>query len=282
MKKSILISQDLSCVGQVSMGVALPILGALGFNPSVLPTALLSTHTGGFGKNTYLDLSAEIGKIISHWQTLPITFSAIYLGYLGVKPLSTIITEIDKIATNSFLLLDPVMGDHGKLYSGFDSTYVDNMKILAKKANLITPNITEVQLLLDLPCFQGPFSSDAVLTLINSLHNKYPNTKIILTGIPKTNNTIGIAGFDNISQEIWQLETPRIGSNFFGTGDIFASVLLGSLLHGQALKDAATTSMDFISNTIKKNIKIPGRDSRFGLDYSLQLPVLLKQLNLGG
>lgn len=133
MKKSILISQDLSCVGQVSMGVALPILGALGFNPSVLPTALLSTHTGGFGKNTYLDLSAEIGKIISHWQTLPITFSAIYLGYLGVKPLSTIITEIDKIATNSFLLLDPVMGDHGKLYSGFDSTYVDNMKILAKK-----------------------------------------------------------------------------------------------------------------------------------------------------
>ncbi|MDC7952514.1 pyridoxamine kinase [Liquorilactobacillus mali] len=279
MKKSILISQDLSCAGQVSMSVALPILGALGFSPTVLPTAILSTHTGGFGKNTYLDLSSEMEKIIAHWETVPLSFSAVYLGYLGKKPLDILLSNIDELATDSFLLLDPVMGDHGNLYRGFDLDYVHQMQHLVQKADLITPNVTEAQLLLDKECTTGALPSTAALNLVTELNEKYKNKQILLTGIPKTNGKIGIVGIDTISQEIWQLETAKIGLSFFGTGDIFASVLLGALLHGDTLKAAARMAMQFISNTIEKNMQFNRYDSRFGLDYSLELPVLLKQLN---
>ncbi|MFT9096935.1 pyridoxamine kinase [Liquorilactobacillus sp.] len=279
MEKTILISQDLSCAGQVSMAVALPILGALGFSPTILPTAILSTHTGGFGNNTYLDLSSEMEKIIAHWETIPLSFSAIYLGYLGNKPLDILLNNIDSLATNSFLLLDPVMGDHGKLYRGFNSNYVHQMQHLVQKANLITPNVTEAQLLLGKECTTNTLSSAAALKLATELNKKYKNKQILLTGVPKTDEKIGIVGIDNISQEIWQLETPKIGSSFFGTGDIFASVLLGALLRDNTLKAATKIAMDFISNTIQKNMQFNCYNSRFGLDYSLELPVLLKQLN---
>ena len=279
MKKSILISQDLSCAGQVSMAVALPILGALGFNPMILPTAILSTHTGGFGKNTYLDLSSEMEKIIAHWETIPLSFSAIYLGYLGNNPLDILLKKIDTLSPNAFFLLDPVMGDHGKMYRGFNENYAHQMQQLVKKADLITPNVTEAQLLLDKECTTGVLSSASALTLAKELNNKFKNKQILLTGIPKPDGKIGIVGVDNISQEIWQLETPKIGSSFFGTGDIFASVLLGALLHGNTLKEAAERAMHFISNTIKKNMQLNCVDPHFGLDYSLELPVLLKQLN---
>ena len=116
MQPNVLISQDLSCMGQVSLSVALPLLGACGLSPSVLPTALLSTHTGGFEANTYLDLADEMTAILQHWQTLDTKFDAVYLGYLGKKPLEVLLQQLACVCTPDCLyLIDPAMADHGKL-----------------------------------------------------------------------------------------------------------------------------------------------------------------------
>lgn len=135
--KNILISQDLSCVGQVSSEVALPILAACGYQTNLLPTALLSTHTGGFGNNTYLDLSEEMKKITHHWHEAGINFSAVYLGYLGGQAIDFWLNELE-IMDPKLVLIDPVMGDHGKLYKGMNENYVRKMRQLVTKATILT------------------------------------------------------------------------------------------------------------------------------------------------
>ena len=133
MRADVLISQDLSCAGQVSMSCALPLFGAVNLKPTVLPTAVLSTHTGGFGNNTYLDLADEMIRILQHWQTLDLKFSAVYLGYLGANALDVLQTDLNLVTdAKTRLLVDPVMGDHGRLYRGFDIKYkIDlNWKLL--------------------------------------------------------------------------------------------------------------------------------------------------------
>lgn len=195
MTASILISQDLSCAGQVSMTVALPLLGALGgFRPTILPTALLSTHTGGLGANTYLDLSSEMTKIIAHWETLPpLSFSAIYLGYLGNKAVDVLLKERLRIGTaKSLWLIDPVMGDHGRLYRGFTAAYVTKMRKLAAHASLLTPNVTEAQLLLGQTCTSGTISNAQAHSIVGALKQKFTASAILLTGVQLNNGQIGV------------------------------------------------------------------------------------------
>lgn len=148
MKEKLLISQDLSCLGQVSLSVALPILGACGYQPDVLPTAILSTHTGGFGDNTFLNLSSEMSKIIAHWQDQKIDFENLYLGYLGKEAIDFWIDHISNFKVSK-VLLDPAMADSGKLYRGLNLDYVAKMRVLANFATILTPNLTEACLLLD-------------------------------------------------------------------------------------------------------------------------------------
>ncbi|MFT8836934.1 pyridoxamine kinase [Liquorilactobacillus satsumensis] len=279
MTASILISQDLSCAGQVSMTVALPLLGALGFRPTILPTALLSTHTGGLGANTYLDLSSEMTKIITHWETLPLSFSAIYLGYLGNKAVDVLLKERLRIGTaKSLWLIDPVMGDHGRLYRGFTAAYVTKMRKLAAHASLLTPNVTEAQLLLGQTCTSGTISNAQAHSIVGALKQKFTASAILLTGVQLNNGQIGVFGSDAISREIWELQRKKLPGSYFGTGDLFASILLATLLKKKKLKTAATSAMDFVSACIENAQTEKNRDPRFGLDYSQQLSVLLKQL----
>ncbi|KRL05833.1 pyridoxamine kinase [Liquorilactobacillus oeni] len=279
MTVSILISQDLSCAGQVSMTVALPILGALGLSPTVLPTALLSTHTGGFGENTYYDLSSEMEKIIEHWKTLPLSFSAIYLGYLGAKPLDVLFKHLPALADNAFCLIDPVMGDHGKLYRGFNLKYVAKMRRLITHASLITPNVTEAQLLLGKNCTSVFISRSEVEDLLISLKKTFSVPRVLLTGVQFEAGSIGVWGYDDISREIWHVQSKKLSGHYFGTGDLFASVLLGALLKKRNLQSATKLAMGFVSACIEHSLADEQYDPHFGPDYSQQLPLLLKQLN---
>lgn len=279
--QKLLIIQDLSCAGQVSLSSALPILGAAGYQPTVLPTALLSTHTGGFGENTFLDLSSELTKIINHWSTIPLTFSNVYLGYLGQSAISVILNQLKQVLTaESAILLDPVMGDHGKLYQGFNQDYPAQVCQLAKHAALLTPNLTEAELLLQRPLSSGTVTISYAQQLMVDLQKKFKHSAILITGVNLSQQKIAVLGSEGISREIWQLTTPKLPGNYFGTGDLFASAITAAVLKKVPLKKATQIAMNFVADNLKQcELVFPKIDSRLGLDYSDGLPLLLKQLN---
>ena len=179
MQSQVIISQDLSGVGQVSMGVAVPLIAAFGHQPLLLPTALLSAHTG-FANNTYFDLSAQMPKILSHWQTLQLQPQAILLGYLGQSALNVWQKWLPQYADVGIKVIDPVMGDHGQLYRGFDDTYVQAMQQLVRLATVITPNPTEAQLLLNEPISADPLLPKAATALAQRLADRF-NVDVVLT-----------------------------------------------------------------------------------------------------
>ncbi|MFC6170536.1 pyridoxamine kinase [Loigolactobacillus jiayinensis] len=272
----VLISQDLSCVGQVSLGVALPIVAALDLQPAVLPTALLSTHTGGFGANTYLDLSQQMQQIIAHWQTLELKFNAIYLGYLGKAALPVLAEHLSNLATaNAQILLDPVMGDHGRLYSGFDQAYVAAMRQLARQADVLTPNVTEARFLLEQPQSQQGLTIAAATDLASQLSQQLAVPNVILTGVPLINGQIAVVGCSQ--QKTWSWQTTRLPGHYFGTGDIFASVCFGLWLHGLSLEDASQQAMLFVQQAIERTAAA-ATDIRLGVDYAAGFQQLLAKL----
>lgn len=278
MTKTVLISQDLSCFGQVSMELALPIIGSCGYQTSILPTALLSTHTGGFGKNTFLDLSNEMSKIASHWQDLNLSFDAIYLGYLGSGAIDFWIDNIVNFKSEgNIILLDPAMADHGKLYSGFDATYVKKMQQLTSNATILTPNMTEALLLLDKDPKQVEDSSLAFTKKVaKQLSKKFKIEQIIITGIALSDKMIGIVGYDH--GNLWTIKRNKISRSFFGTGDMFASSLLAAYLSNHDLKLASQLSAEFIETAI--NHTDEKQDSRLGPNYSTGLMRLVEKLSV--
>ena len=274
--KSVLISQDLSCVGQVSMSVALSILGASGLTTAALPTALLSTHTGGFGDNTFLDLSSELPKIWQHWQTERISFDAVYLGYLGQAASRAWESGLSDFAKQGkLILLDPAMADHGRFYRGFDESYVLQMQRLAKRATILTPNLTEALLLLG----EAPDSSvDAhrACVLTQRLAQKFALSKVVLTGVNLPDNRIANFGLTRGGQ-VWENVQDRLPYKYFGTGDLFASVLLAGLMHDFDLQKAADVAGQFVAKAIQATS--PMQDQHFGPNYAAALPWLLDQFN---
>ena len=272
----VLISQDLSCAGQVSLAIALPILGACDLKPTVLPTAILSTHTGGFGDNTYLDLSDEMKLIFQHWHQVNLEFNALYLGYQGKKALEFWLNNFEQIKLkNNLVLIDPAMADHGKMYRGLDQDYVRQMRQLIHRATIITPNLTEAAFLL------GKEKQENTLAVAQSLarelqeHFSVPN--VIITGISLTNEKIAEVGVTQA--ESWSLIQPKQAGSFFGTGDIFASAFLASVMRHNSLKDSCSIAADFVAQAI---INTPKQDPRLGPNYAAGLPNLVKQLKQRG
>lgn len=238
--------QDLSCVGQCSLTVALPILSANGIETCVLPTAILSNHTM-FKSWSYLDLTDEIENIFSHWKNNDFKFDAFLLGYLG-KP------ELIKIAEKCFkefsadgakVIIDPVFGDNGKLYPGFDLSYVEEMKKLLKHADVILPNVTEACFLTD-----TEYKPDYDIGFITELEKKLARItggKIIITG--------ALLGED-IAEVIYGKENEiltheRIPQSKHGTGDIFASVFTANYLQGKCAHDSCETAAEFVAECLK-------------------------------
>ena len=273
MKEKLLISQDLSCLGQVSLSVALPILGACGYQPDVLPTAILSTHTGGFGNNTFLALNNEMSKIIAHWQDEKITFKNLYLGYLGRNAIDFWIEHISDFRnTDLLILLDPAMADSGKLYSGLDIEYVEKMRELAKRATILTPNLTEACLLLNKE--YRNFSINEIKEIAGELKEKFKLDGLVITGIC-LENKVKMVGLANDSK-IFVIENEKITRSFFGTGDMFASSLLAGILAGYSLKESAQIAGDFVKLAIEKTDL--SQDKRLGPNYAGALSWLMNKV----
>ncbi len=256
------------------MAVALPVLGAAGLRTAALPTALLSTHTGGFGANTYLDLSPEIPGIMDHWASQDISFDAVYLGYLGQEALDVWLTELPKLA-GRLILLDPAMADHGKLYRGFDAGYVARMGELAQHAALLTPNLTEALLLLGQPVEKHErIDRKEAFEIVSLLQEKFDLDQVVLTGVPVGAREIGVFGFSR-QDGFWDSVQERVLGSYFGTGDLFASALMAGLMHGFHLQQAAETAGTFVAKSIAATT--PDQDQRFGPNYAAALPWLVAQ-----
>lgn len=249
----ILTIQDISCVGQCSLTVALPILSAFGMETCILPSAILSTHTAGFKGFTCNDFTEEIQKIFSHWEKEKIQFDAFYTGYLLNEKQINIIKDIfPKFGNaNHKIIIDPVMGDNGKLYPGFNSNFAKTMKSLCLNADIIIPNLTEACLLTDYE-YKEIYDEKYILNLVKKLEELGAKI-IILTGIGYTEDTTGVVVSEQGKFKYYKHR--RIKKSYHGTGDIYSSVFVGAYMNGISAFEAACIAADFIVDCIEYTIK---------------------------
>lgn len=271
---------DISGIGRCSVTVACPILSATGIETSVLPTALLSTHTGGFEGYSFLDLTDEMSNIIRHWKTLDLSFDAIYSGYLGsTAQIHTVNQFIDDFKKeNTLIVVDPVMGDAGRFYAGFTSEYIEGMKNLCGKADIIVPNITEALFLLGKEYKDGPYTEEFIKDILFEI-TKTGCKKAVLTGVHFNSDEVGAASYDAQSGIFDIALAPRIEGFYHGTGDVFASALLACLLNGKALDEATRIAVDFTEKAIIRTHDAK-TDTRYGVLFEKEIAGLIKTLGL--
>ncbi len=241
--KRILTIQDISCVGQCSLTVALPILSVCGMETAILPSAVLSTHTAGFSGYTVRDLTEDMPAIAEHWAKEKIIFDAVYTGYLGsteqISCVENIIKNLLKQGGTSFV--DPAMADNGKLYPAFDEKYVEAMKQLCFTADFCLPNITEACFLTGIE-YKEKYDEKYIMQLLEALHAKGAKT-IVLTGVGYAEGRTGVVVSENGKANYY--EHKKISKGCHGTGDVYASAFVGLFLNGRTAVEAAKLSADF-------------------------------------
>ncbi len=261
----VLTVQDISCLGQCSAAVALPILSACGCEAVILPTMVLSTHTGGLGMPSRRDLTEDLTEICDHWKNQGIRFDAIYVGYLGKKEQVQLVLEVldDLLAPEGLCIVDPAMADHGKLYAGLDEAYAAEMKRLCARADVMLPNLTEAQLLTG--CHG---ETEQLLQKLHSLSGK----AVVLTGVAEEENQTGAAIFSG--DELVYVSHDKQPGSYHGTGDMFASVLAGKLARGESLETAAKMAGEFVCAAIASTRENPAH--AYGVKFETALPLLWK------
>ena len=267
--KNVLAVHDISCIGRCSLTVALPIVSAFGSTCASLPTALLSTHTGGFTGFTCLDLTDEMRKIMQAWKPLGLKFDAVYSGFLACAEQVDIVKEILKSykSGKTIAVIDPVMADDGKLYKIFDASFVEKMRELLPYAEVLIPNMTEAMLLAGVPYIDGPYTPEFIASLIAKLQ-KLGAKNVVLTGVFYKQSELGAA----VSEKDGEVETyfsRKIEGSYHGTGDIFGSVLTAELMNGKTLLEAVASAVNFVVDAINATDK--NADKKYGVNFETVL-----------
>ncbi|MBE6876849.1 MAG: pyridoxamine kinase [Ruminococcus sp.] len=268
----ILSVQDISCVGQCSLTVALPILSACGLETCILPSAVLSNHTA-FENFTCHDLTDDIPEISETWQKENIQFDAFYTGYLGsIREIAYVQEIFRKHGTaDALTFVDPAMADNGKLYPAFDQSYADAMKPLCFGADAVLPNLTEACLLTDTP-YRETYDEKYISDMLLKMHDSGAKL-IILTGIGYTPDTTGVVISDQNGMQYYQHK--KLPKGCHGTGDIYASAFVGAYLHGKTAQESARISADFTLKCIENTLDDPSH--WYGVRFETALPELIKQ-----
>lgn len=252
--KKVLTIQDISCVGQCSLTVALPIISACGVETCVLPSAVLSTHTAGFTGYTFRDLTEDMPSIRDHWVREGLKFDAIYTGYLGsTKQIEYVADIMDSVGADSCMkIVDPAMADNGKLYYGFDMEFVDAMKTLCKKADYVIPNITEACFLTGVE-YKEEYDRTYVDLLLEKL-TAMGCKNIIFTGISYSEGTTGVVVYEEGEYSYYEHE--KLTNSCHGTGDIYASAFVGSLVREKTAFESAKIAADYALECIRKTAEL--------------------------
>lgn len=268
--KRCLTIQDFSSMGRCSLSVALPILSAAEVESIGLPTAVLSNHTA-FDHWTYTDLTSKLEESVDQWMDYNHHFDGIYTGYLGMNQPAIITRIMEKLKTeDTKVIIDPAFGDEGKLYTGFEPSHVDDMRNLLKHAYLVCPNVTEACFLLNVP-YVGERLDDIQIQRITTSLSLFGPRKIVVTGIINDQGQIGCAIFDRDSSDLSYYFTEPVKGFYHGSGDCFASALVGSILNGISLLNAVRIAHDFVRRSMQRTIQdsIDGRI--YGIEFESQL-----------
>lgn len=271
----VLTIQDISCLGQCSLTVALPILSACGQETVILPSAVLSTHTGGFKEFTFRDLTDDIPDIQNHWQKEGISFDAIYTGYLGsIKQIDYVSNILDTMGRDKCIkIIDPAMADNGKLYSIFNQEYADHMALLCAKADIVLPNITECCFMTGIE-YKEKYDEAYVMSVLKALRNKGMKT-IVLTGVSYEENTTGVVLYNGDDYKYYSHKRLPKGSH--GTGDIYASSFTGALLSGKDMFDAVGIAARYVLKCMENT---QGDETHwYGVKFEPMLGELIKELS---
>ncbi len=273
----VLTIQDISCFGQCSSTVALPIISACGSECAVIPSAVLSTHTAGFEGYTFCDLTDEIPKILQHWIDTDIMFDCVYTGYLGSTQQIKYVAEImDNLLVDGGLrIVDPAMADNGQLYPAFDEKYVEAMKWLCSQANILIPNITEACFLTDTE-YKEKYDHDYINQLLSDL-DQLCGGCIVLTGVSFREGYTGVMIYESGICSYYEHEV--VGEGCHGTGDVYASAFVGAMMRGVGAVNAACVAADFTVNCIKGTIG--DEDHWYGVKFEPQLAGLIETLKEG-
>ena len=265
---------DMSGFGRCSLTVAIPILSAMGIQCCPLPTAFLSTHTGGFEGFTFLDMTDELPKVAAHWKSLGLGFQAVYSGFLGSERQIAIVEDFlrEFRGPDTLAVIDPVMGDHGTVYQTYTPAMCAGMARLAELADVITPNLTEAALLLDIPYGELPVGEAGCREIVERL-SLDGRRSVVLTGASTAPELTGAMCFDARTGRTEAVQTRRVPQEFHGTGDVFASVLTGALVQGASLPDAARQAVDFVRACAERTARA-GIPMREGVEFEPLLRLL--------
>ena len=276
MDKRLLTIQDISCVGKCSLTVALPVISACGIETAVLPSSVLSNHTAGFSGWTFRDLTGDMPLILERWLTEKIDFDAFYTGYVSKEQIPYILEIMEKTARKGALrIVDPVMADNGKMYAGFGDDFPEEMKKLCKGADVIMPNLTEAAFLLGQTYVGEGYDKAFIEKMCRDLL-ALGAKNVILTGVSFEASKLGVAVFDGKKLEYYFNEKQALSTH--GTGDLYASVVAGSLLRGKSLLEAASLGADIVVEAIKQTAG--DKDHWYGVKFEKTLPYLIKRLNI--
>lgn len=275
MDKRILTVQDISCVGQCSLTVALPILSACGIETAILPSAVLSTHTGGFTGWTFRDLTEDIPGIVDHWEKEQIKFDAVYTGYLGSMRQIDLVKDIFARVTapDCLKVVDPAMADHGKLYYGFDEAFAHHMGTLCGAADIALPNITEACMMTGIPYMEGGYDEAYIQKLMEGVLALGAKT-VVLTGVCYGDGRLGIAILSQGESKISYYYHELLAKSCHGTGDIFASAFTGAMVQGKSPLEAARVAGNFTL----AGMKATSEGHWYGTQFEKAIPVLLDEL----
>ena len=265
---------DMSGFGRCSLTVAIPILSAMGIQCCPLPTAFLSTHTGGFEGFTFLDMTDEMPRVSAHWKQLGLSFQALYSGFLGSERQIGIVEDFirDFRSPGTVVVVDPVMGDHGKVYQTYTPAMCAGTAHLAAQADVITPNLTEAALLLGVPYENLPAGESGCREIVERLSLEGKRS-VVLTGASAGEDETGAVCFDTATGRVETVQTKRVPREFHGTGDVFASVLTGALVQGASLTSAARAAVDFVRLCAERTAA-QGLPMREGVDFEPLLGTL--------
>ncbi|WP_294612488.1 pyridoxamine kinase [Bacteroides oleiciplenus] len=268
--KKIAAVHDLSGIGRVSLTVVIPILSSMGFQVCPLPTAVLSSHTQ-YPQFSILDLTDEMPRIIAEWKKLDIQFDAFYTGYLGSPRQVQIVSDFidDFRQPDDLVVVDPVLGDNGRLYTNFDESMIREMRHLAAKADVITPNLTELFYLMDKP-YKADNTDEELKTYLRLLSDAGPQV-VIITSVPVhgESHKTSVYAYNRVGDRYWKITCPYLPAHYPGTGDTFTSVITGALLQGDSLPIALDRATQFILQGIR---------ATFGYEYDNREGILLEKV----
>lgn len=276
--KRIAAIHDLSGFGRCSLSVILPVLSTMGVQVCAVPTAVLSSHTGGLGDPALCDLTEYIPKALKHYRELGISFECVYSGFLGSNVQIDHCLDFFSAYPDSFKVVDPVMGDHGKPYKTYTAELMRRMKELVQVADLITPNLTEAAILLGESYPTSPMTASQLKSWLVRQSELGPRY-VLITGLEMADGALINAGYDREKGAFWRVDCDYVPVAYPGTGDIFSSVVVGGILNGDSLPIAMERATRFLELAIKTTYSY-GTDPRYGVMLEQSLPWLAERHSL--